>query len=134
LIRHARPDELRFVWSSWSRSAQWPWGPGLAWSDAVNRLVEHLATPATTLVAQGQDGLVDGFAVLERPDVLHYLYVRLTARRQGVAMALLDALPRQAIRRYTERVTSKWMVERIPADWTYTPALLIRGNHGEARG
>jgi GNAT superfamily N-acetyltransferase len=45
------------------------------------------------LVAVGEDGALDGFVSVWRPQsFIHHLYVRPEARGRGVASALLDAL------------------------------------------
>ena len=91
MIRGALADEMRFVWSAWRlheiRRGQLRQRDSRAW----NRLAEQVAKPETTLVATNEDGLVDGFLVFGERAVL-FLYVRLSARRRGVARALLEHL------------------------------------------
>ena len=131
-IRLAERHELPFVFSGWTRSAR----GGAGWQ----RLVETLATPLTTLVDENKaDDLLDGFLVVEPPDCIHAVYVRLTARRHGVAnrlvLAALEALSLQPAHpvRYTWNIRDAWLRAKVPRHWTFCPELLVRGNHGQDR-
>ena len=78
---------------------------------------------STTLVAQGDDGLLDGFAcfqILEQDGLLlHYVYVRLSARGKGVARSMIEPFaPLLVI--YTHRSRSLDS-RRIPKRWQFDP-------------
>jgi ribosomal protein S18 acetylase RimI-like enzyme len=130
VIRLITREELPFAFSGWTRSAR----GGPAWPG----LVEELATPLTVLVRQAEDdGLLDGFVCLEQPDIIHAVYTRPTARRQGIANSLiLSALEAMGLRptapvRYTWKVREAWLRAKVPRHWTFCPRLLMRGNHGQ---
>lgn len=145
-LRRAEEDDLRFVRSAWltsfaSSALAREMTPRSAWdarvaarrppaSDAFfqgqRRLIEWLIMRSNVTVADAGDGLVDGFVVRhwQRP-VLHYVYVRLSARERGVARELVADLA-QAETRYTH-VLPDIDRRRLPAMWTYDP-FLLRGD------
>lgn len=89
-------------------------------------LIDRLIAQAMVIVAENEiEGLLllDGFVCWEPPDILHYVYVRDTARRKGIAkelcgMALVGKV------RYTHRARAI-VQERIPAGWEFSPYLLM---------
>ena len=82
-------------------------------------LVTRLVARCNVSVAENEDGLLDGFVCREhdRP-VLHYLYVRQSARGRGVARELVADLANVATR-YSHKGA---LVDaaRLPAGWHFS--------------
>jgi GNAT superfamily N-acetyltransferase len=144
IFRSPTPDDLRFVRSTWLQSyassdfaklctpseREWfrkdperkRFGIGSrVYFDGQRDLIERLLIASVVLVAEGDAGNLDGFACGWPRSLLHYVYVRLGARKRGVARALLDALYLQAGERvtYTHRAAG---IRGSPRGWTYDPS------------
>lgn len=86
-------------------------------------LIDRLIAQAMVVVAEDESlGLLDGFVCWEPPDVLHYVYVRDTARKRGLAKELCALLTGKV--RYTHWARSI-VQDRVPAGWVYSPYLLM---------
>ena len=90
------------------------------------KLVDRLLGTCNVSVAEAQDGLVDGFVVRELVHpVVHFVYVRHSARGQGVAKALLDDLLSQPTR------FTHWSgglhASKVPPGWRHDPYALMVG-------
>lgn len=101
--------------------AGWNAGPGYwrTWNGLVNGLVDR----AHILVAE-DDGLIAGFACWEPWGdgvALHYVYVRASYRRRGVARDLLAKLPAGPVV-FTHRSRG---VRTVPESWRYSLAPLL---------
>jgi hypothetical protein len=68
--------------------------PGDEYWKGHRRLIESLIESDRTLVYEADDGLIDAFMchLPGSPPVIHYVYVRLSARGQGRAKALVSTL------------------------------------------
>ena len=95
--------------------------PGNEYWRGHRRLVELLLTRSAVTIAEADDGLLDGFMVHTLSDgvpVVHFLYVRLSARERGVAKALVSTLgPAQRIL-YTHRPRGL-KAARLPKQFVY---------------
>lgn len=89
-------------------------------------IIARLLASANVCVYQNPDGLLDGFIARDHASpVLHYVYVRASARGRGVARALIDDL-RTSWTRYTHRSRSV-DGKRVPQQWTFDPSILMVG-------
>lgn len=89
-------------------------------------LVAELLARSRTLVAES-DGLLDGFICIgdnsappSNVAVVHYIYVRLSARERGVAKALVAELGSPSVVIYTHR-SRGLRGSRLPPGWTFDP-------------
>jgi GNAT superfamily N-acetyltransferase len=82
-------------------------------------LVADLMARCNVSVLENEDGLLDGFICRDKHDpVLHYLYVRKSARGTGAARMLAADLVGQAVT-YTHR--SPWIrQDRVPPGWRFS--------------
>lgn len=134
----AATNDLQFVRSAWLKSyassefARWH-TPKATWEknqasddyyDGQRGVIEALLGRAKVLVNEDEaEGLqyLTGFLVYE-PLTVHYVYVRQSARGQGIARALIDAagIPRDGSLavRYTHRARG---IEssRLPRGWSF---------------
>lgn len=87
-------------------------------------LIGAIVRRSHLLVAESDaDGLLDGFACFEpaaTPPVVHYVYVRMSARRKGVAKALLSPISDARRVIYTHR-SRGFEQKRAPAHWHFDP-------------
>jgi hypothetical protein len=98
---------------------------GKTYFEGQAKLVERLLDSCNVSVAVLDDaGLVDGWIVRElvRP-IVHYVYVRHSARKLGVARALVSDLLEQPAR-FTH-FPSGLQPGRLPAAWTHDPYVLM---------
>ncbi|HTQ44517.1 MAG TPA: GNAT family N-acetyltransferase [Polyangiaceae bacterium] len=95
-----------------------------------SQLVEALLRRATTLVAESVvDGveMLDGFASYElSPRIVHFVYVRRSARGRGLARQLVAELDGPGIVTYSHR-TRTLSRARLPAHWRYSPYATMEG-------
>jgi GNAT superfamily N-acetyltransferase len=136
VIRSPTDDDLRLVRSAWltsysksdfARLATPPpyWEEnghgGRAYYEGQTALIERLIAASMVLVSEGDDGLLDGFAVGWPRTLLHYVYVKQVARGRGVARALLAALELREGERvvYTHRSHG---IRGSPRGWTFDPS------------
>lgn len=132
LIRAVREDDLRFVrktWrdsystSAWAQECTKPdeWernggkGGGAYWH-GHKLIIETLIASSVVLVAEAGDGLLDGWICGAPRTLLHYVYVRLGARRRGVARELLDAM--QLRHGGPVHYTHRTRIWRAPNGWS----------------
>ena len=90
-------------------------------------LVERIISRSTLMVAD-TDGLLDGFACLEwygDVPVVHYVYVRLSARGTGVAKALLHGLDPYTLVKYSHR-SRGLKAPRLPSKFRYDVYEMMR--------
>lgn len=120
MIRAARPDEQRFIASSWVASyAESDFARQLARADyfaGQNRLVDAILARASVRVDE-RDDIIAGWACTEGADVVHYVYVRQLYRREGVARGLLEEHLARACR-VSHRMRGR---EPLPKGWRYNP-------------
>lgn len=141
-IRPPSAEELVFVRSSWLKSyatSDWArmltpaddWRQGSAsddYYDGHRALIAELSHRVPVLIAE--DGIVQGWACGQlgatTGPVLHYVYVRQSARKQGLARKLVEALGlgQLAAVEYTHR--SRGLdAGRLPRGWRFDPYRLI---------
>lgn len=114
-MRPGRPDDLAYVVDSWAKHAF----RGQRMRNAVAHVRALLGRPGSYLsVAHvpGEPDAILGWAVVEdgKPMCIHYVYVRSTARRMGVARALVGRLRGERIDFSSEAPSSL----TLPATWT----------------
>lgn len=106
-----------------------PWQPSQEYWDTWNAIVGGLLESAHVTVAD-EDGLIAGFICWELGDdgvVVHYLYVRLMMRGQGVARALVESLPAGNVQ-FTHRSRG---VRRVPSEWRFSLEPLMATRRGK---
>jgi|HubBroStandDraft_6_1064221.scaffolds.fasta_scaffold791012_1 GNAT superfamily N-acetyltransferase len=101
------------------------WRAGACYWDGQKRLIAGLlATSNVTVMQSDDDGLLDGWIVraVDRP-VLHYLYVRRSARGRGVARALVADLAEEPT------TFTHWprgvRAQSLPKGWRFDPYVLM---------
>lgn len=124
------PDEVRFILDAWARSYR-----DSPWSGTItnDKYAEISRWTITSLVARGAKVLVAipelgprrvvGFVCYEKPDVLHYVYVKKNFRGNGVARLLVDAakyaMGTETPGRFTHRTrASQWLLDD---GWRFDP-------------
>lgn len=103
MIRPALPEDMRFVRSSWLQSfADSDFAriltPKDVWErrEASNeyydcqRLIIEVCLDTAAIYVDADTNMIDGWLVCE-PGLVHYVYVRQSARGRGVARRLLEA-------------------------------------------
>jgi GNAT superfamily N-acetyltransferase len=127
-LRTGRETDLPFVLESWASSIKnstprGTLGAGQFWSNTKNALREVLAREGVQLqlahVPEDDDALL-GFAVsdpLKR--VVHFVYVKKSARRLGIARALLALFQPPDLVTYTHRAVTHGL--RIPSHFVFRP-------------
>jgi len=145
MIRPALPDDMRFVTSSWLKSfANSDFArlltPNEIWErheasdayyDAERIIIAACLERSVTLIAD-TPGMIDGWLVCE-PGILHYAYVRQSARGRGVARALMSAagITRATDIEYTHR--SRGLTPaKVPKLWRYAFWRLLAPASGKA--
>lgn len=130
MLVQPEPDEVRFILDAWARSYR-----DSPWSGTItnDKYAEISRWTITALVARGAQVLVAipevgprrvvGFVCYEKPDVLHYVYVKQSFRGRGVARLLVDAakfgLGTKTPGRFTHRTrASGWLLED---GWRFDP-------------
>lgn len=101
------------------------WRAGACYWAGHKRLIARLiASSNVTVMQSDEDGLLDGWIVraVDRP-VLHYLYVRRSARGRGVARELMADL-REAPTTFTHWPRGL-QPKRIPRGWRFDPYELM---------
>lgn len=107
-IRDATPSDLRFVHSSWFSSLWSAWARGrinrkvYEWGQAAR--ITRLLTASNVTVAffpEVPDEVL-GWACVQG-DALHYVYVKGTYRKMGIARGLVEG----RVKCYTQRVEAK---------------------------
>jgi GNAT superfamily N-acetyltransferase len=90
--------------------------------EGEQRLLRRILERSRVLVAHPVDDseLIAGFLVFESPDLAHFLYVKASLRRQGVASALLRAARLDPAQGFvataaTYDVTKGWIHKKYPA-------------------
>lgn len=87
-------------------------------------LVDRLMASCNVSVADNE-GMLDGFVCRDHAEpVLHYVYVRHSARGRGVARQLLDDLATAPAVRYTH-YRPPIAMRRLPKGWVYDPYALM---------
>ena len=104
----------------WMQGAKWnaTLGYWTTWNALVNVLLDRCE------VTVSDDGLISGFVVHEPwgdSTAVHYVYVRLTRRAQGVARELLATLP-SGPTLFTHRSRG---VREVPSHWRFSMAPLF---------
>jgi GNAT superfamily N-acetyltransferase len=97
LIRVADASDRAYVLRSWfegARQTRWARDLGPLFFAEHGKILEAILDRATCRIAHvpSEPAAILGFAVLEMPDVLHWVHVRHSCRRQGIARALLEEL------------------------------------------
>lgn len=93
------------------------------------KLILRLMARSLTQVSEAPDGLLDGFACIEWTEpvpIAHYTYVRRSARRKGVARALLApllSLPRVLYSHRSRLLDAR----KLPKAWKYDPYAVHEG-------
>jgi hypothetical protein len=146
MIRAVEPADLAYVRSTWLRSySESDWAKlctppayweeqkhgGQAYYDGQRVLIEALLSQSVVLVAEADDGLLDGWVCGWPRTTLHYLYVRKSAKDKGVAGALCCALElvegqpvRFSHRAPALRLLTQGNAHRTPQRWVFDPYLL----------
>lgn len=147
MIRAVREDDLRFVRKTWRDSySTSAWAeectPPPQWEETGKAggvywhghklIIDSLIASSVVLVDEAPDGLLDGWACGFPRTLLHYVYVRLSARKRGVARRLLDGLELRAGKpvQYTHRTHA---VRRAPDGWTGYGWIPKRERHSMAK-
>lgn len=137
-IRRAKEDDLVFVRSSWLRSyassefshmiskrdAKAEEASQIYWS-GQRLLINSILSRAECLVEEDTAGLIAGWIVFEPSHTLHYSYVRMISRRQGVFRRLCDVskLEKDVIMSHWPRGMQR---DRLPPTWRFDPYVLMR--------
>jgi hypothetical protein len=111
-IRTARPDDLRFIFDTWSKSFRQHMSPEemrAGYGKAHREIIAQCIETSTTLVAcmDGPDteheqpsSIIYGYAVGDTSGhvglLLHFVYVKDVWRHHGIARALIEALRKPA--------------------------------------
>jgi GNAT superfamily N-acetyltransferase len=129
-MRAGRPSDVPFIESSWRNSASHSSEPAArkpGFHGAVNARAREIAARADTRVrvacVPGDEDAILGWAVVE-PALVHYVYVRRDARRQGIARALLADLidpGTTPIVAYTSLPLYRGL--KLPPHWSYNENL-----------
>ena len=145
MIRPAAPDDMRFVTSSWLKSFATSdfarlLTPNEIWArnessdayyDAERIIIGACLERSVTFIA-ATPGLIDGWLVCE-PGILHYVYVRQSARGRGVARSLMVAagVDGKAEIEYTHR-SRGLTAAKVPKMWRYAFWRLLAPASGKA--
>lgn len=99
-IRLARPDDVKFVLDTWSKTYRLsPWAgvvPNNLWHETIRELITQLLARGAYIIVgadSADDTRIKGWVCVERRKdgmVLHYAFTRPEDRRQRVATALLE--------------------------------------------
>ncbi len=130
-ITPGAPGDLGFVIDSWRQSFRdAPAVRGMTPDDyfaAQEKRIYRLLERAGTKLKVARDLLdadnVIGWALLE-PPVLHYVFVRIKLRRNGIAR---DLLAGETISQFSHRsraLCSEGSTIRVPSGWRFTPHVL----------
>lgn len=123
VLRDGTPDDVAFIFSSWIKS--------YAASDVARSMdrrvydaeqhdaIEAALARSRVIIAclASAPESIFGYAVVENDHTLHYVYVKQTYRRLGVARALLGALldgPTTYTHRSARDIT-------VPKGWVFNP-------------
>lgn len=122
VIRDMRPSEINFARKPWlARAAESAFARCMgrkAFFSGHHAIVTRLLTRATVrlAVSEENDQVFVGFACIEPPNVVHFVYVAEDFRRAGVARRLLEGLDDACV--YTHR-TDLCKQLPIPASWWF---------------
>lgn len=114
-LRWGKIDDLAFIVDSWTKKD--PDMRAMRQRDSTRHVRTLLAREGSRVIVAHVPDDADailGWAAVER-ECLHYVYVRSTARRQGIARAMLETVPIVA---YSHRVARGLMA---PSLWVYEP-------------
>jgi GNAT superfamily N-acetyltransferase len=140
ILRKAVPGDLVFVASSWLRSYAtsdtarlvtphdvWARGEASAeyWNGQRALIAWLLEQGMATVLVADDEGMLQGWACASG-HVLHYVYVRQSARMQGLARQLVTALgiAKNPEVRYTHRSRGVEQ-KRLPPRWRFDPYALF---------
>jgi len=114
----------RTLRSTQSRGGKVQHHAGDLYWDGHRAVIEQLLSTSNTSVSQGDDGMLDGF-ICRRDDlpVLHYVYVRQSAREKGVARELVADLWEKPTR-FTH-LSRSIVGRKLPAHWKFDPYFLM---------
>jgi hypothetical protein len=92
---------------------------GPAYWSRQHEIITNLLARCNVSVLEADDGLLEGFVVRDRESpVLHYVYVKPLARRQGKAREMVSDLSRIGT-----RVSHLGAGIRLPHGWSFDPGL-----------
>lgn len=117
-IRPGKPDDLAFVADSWTKHAHRGERKASA-TKHVRALLSRSSSYLSVAHVPGEPDAILGWVVVEDANgpwtvpVIHYVYVRASGRRQGVARTLLAGLVARAVE-YSSRAKGI----ALPAKWT----------------
>lgn len=124
-----RVEELPLIYDSWIRSFRNSPYAGCVvndiWYETMKHTLDAVLPKARVIVAlPGDDAIrrVIGYVVVEKPNIIHYIYVKQKFRGLGVAAQLLEAATaalEASSGYYTFRTpASKWLESR---GWKHNP-------------
>lgn len=104
-IRLGRPSDLPFVTDTWVKKGREK-GERISSATArVRAILAHHDTCLRVATLTDDDDAILGWAVIgfdKSPHTLHYVYVRSTARHQGIARSLLVGVDTTALKKPKE--------------------------------
>jgi L-amino acid N-acyltransferase YncA len=122
IVRPATPEEIEAVRSMWAASYRdAAHVTPQSYDRWITKRTARLTRRGTVLVCE-DNGVIVGWSVGEAPDVVHYTYVKVYARRIGTARKLLRALAGHLERPIAEYLAQDGTWSARPRDdvWTYT--------------
>lgn len=99
-IREARETDLPFIFSTWSSSYRYTSDmgtcPNSIFFPNFNKVMDHiLGLPETSVMIACEKSVSEvifGYMVHQKPDIIHYAYVKQAFCNFGIAKSLLNAL------------------------------------------
>ncbi len=137
IVRLPRPSDLDFIEASWLQSYRdglikylTPAPPTLVYFAGQRQLIRSLLarpTVAARIVAAAEyDDAILGWIVAEAPSTVHYVYVKHSMRRMGVANMLLGSLgllPATLVYSHVTRVAKAILAKHPEA--TFNPWAIV---------
>lgn len=134
ILRNARKSDLDFIYATWLNSFHYDsWTKSIRKSiffDHYSKVITNLIKDATIIVAclKDEENVICGYIVSEKPNLIHYLYVKEVFRKLGIANDLYEySFHKDQDIIITHKTRSVHDILRSKENIKFNPFLLFKG-------